>query len=340
MSKIQESITIAAPPSQVWGILMDLKSWPEWNTFVASIEVQPPHTELAVGSKQSITINKAQTYTNVVSVLNPDKELRWNGSILTPIIFDTEHWCSLEAVEDGKSTRFTQGERFSGVLAPVVAAMGKLNELREGYIDHFLGSVEKDGQYRSAITVEVCAIRDLFTLNANRRTTKSTSSPISAPQSSTPSTTLSAYVSEDRATETSPIPLQSCCGQKLTPSHGIAETSDPVSMLSLSSLSDWDSSNMLDPWNASLDGSLPDGLLHGPQDLTGTWDLAPNLGTYDLASMAIPTFDDPLSAADSFDLGGLFNDIDIGQIHMLDSWSPGDVTASEPHDSEKQPKRP
>ncbi|KAF5243373.1 hypothetical protein FANTH_8194 [Fusarium anthophilum] len=85
-------------------------------------------------SKQTITIDETQSYTNVVSVLQPEKELRWNGSILTPIIFDTEHWCCLEAVEEGRSTRFTQGERFSGILAPIAAAAGKLNELQEGYV--------------------------------------------------------------------------------------------------------------------------------------------------------------------------------------------------------------
>ncbi|RBR16184.1 hypothetical protein FVER53590_25685 [Fusarium verticillioides] len=113
---------------------MDLKSWPKWNTFVTSIEVQAPHDKLAVGSKQTITIDETQSYTNVVSVLQPEKELRWNGSILTPVIFDTEHWCYLEAVEEGRSTRFTQGERSSGILAPIAAAAGKLNELQEGYV--------------------------------------------------------------------------------------------------------------------------------------------------------------------------------------------------------------
>ncbi|KAF5710353.1 polyketide cyclase dehydrase [Fusarium mundagurra] len=134
MREIQESIIIAAPPSQVWSVLMDLESWSKWNTFVTSIEVQPPQTELAVGSKQTITIENTQTYTNVVSALQPEKELRWNGSILTPIIFDTEHWCLLEAVENERSTRFTQGERFSGILAPIAAAAGKLNELQQGYV--------------------------------------------------------------------------------------------------------------------------------------------------------------------------------------------------------------
>jgi hypothetical protein len=136
MSKIEESIIISAPPAKVWSVLMDLESWPQWNTFVTSIEVQPPHTQLSVGSKQTITIKNSQTYTNTASVVNPGKELRWNGrSILTPALFDTEHWCLLEEVDgEGVSTRFLQGERFSGILSPIIGGMGKLEELREGYV--------------------------------------------------------------------------------------------------------------------------------------------------------------------------------------------------------------
>ncbi|KAI8722793.1 hypothetical protein NCS52_00424200 [Fusarium sp. LHS14.1] len=135
MPQIQESIIIAASPARIWEVLMDLEAWPKWNTFVTSIKVQPPHAELCIGSQQTIEINKSQSYTNTVLVLEPEKELRWHGSILTPIFFNAEHWCLLEPVEGNEeSTRFTQGERFSGILAPVVGAMGKLDELREGYV--------------------------------------------------------------------------------------------------------------------------------------------------------------------------------------------------------------
>lgn len=144
MREVEESIVIAAPPSRVWSCLADLGSWPSWNTFVTSIKVQPPHSGLAVGSKQLITISPSpsnnaasESYTNVISTLTPERELRWNGVIGHAFIFDTEHWCKLEPVpnEDGlpEHTRFTQGERISGLLAPVVEAMGKLEELRSGY---------------------------------------------------------------------------------------------------------------------------------------------------------------------------------------------------------------
>lgn len=134
MLEVQESILIAASPAKVWQKLMDLKSWSEWNTFVTFIEVQAPHTELCIGSKQTIMINKSQSYTNTVSVLDIEKELRWNGNILMAAFFNTEHWCRLEPIAgDKEATRFIQGERFSGILAPVVGAMGKLDDLRKGY---------------------------------------------------------------------------------------------------------------------------------------------------------------------------------------------------------------
>lgn len=124
---------------------MDTASWPEWNTFVTSIEVQPPHSQLTVGSTQLITIvpdpDRApapQSYTNTISTLLPERELRWNGSVGHAIIFNTEHWCKLEPVVDAEgqstSTRFIQGERITGLLAPIVKAMGKLEQLRLGYL--------------------------------------------------------------------------------------------------------------------------------------------------------------------------------------------------------------
>jgi hypothetical protein len=93
---------------------------------------------------------------------------------------------------------------------------------------------------------------------------------------------------------------------------------------------------VLDPWNPSVLDSLPETFLQGPQSLTEPWNLAPNLG---LDPMAIPTFDDPLSTVGPFDAGSLFNDIDIGQIHLPDDWVVGDLTMNESHDPETKPNQ-
>jgi hypothetical protein len=47
--------------------------------------------------------------------VEPGRELRWIGRVLIPGIFDGEHGFLLEPTAAGH-TRFTQMERFSGVL--------------------------------------------------------------------------------------------------------------------------------------------------------------------------------------------------------------------------------
>lgn len=143
MTLIEESILINAPPAQVWATLVDLASWSEWNTFIVSIQVQPPSTKIEVGSSQQITIQpdgsrKTETYSNVTSVFTPERELRWKGNIMADFVFNTVHWCTLESITDeqgvvGAYTKFTQGEAFGGVLSPIVVLSGKATQLSSGY---------------------------------------------------------------------------------------------------------------------------------------------------------------------------------------------------------------
>lgn len=160
-------------------------------------------------------------------------------------------------------------------------------------------------------------------------------SPISRGKSSTPSTTLPPPESEHRATEIAPAPLHSDYTESLAPSHHGAETVGTVSALSLSSLNDWPSGDMLNPWTTPLEGPLPDPLLQYTQDLTGTWDLVPSIGTNEQAYMTIPTLDDPLSTIDSFGLGDLFSEPGAGQMIMLNNWNPLDFTTMDYYDPEQ-----
>ena len=141
MAAIQESILIAAPINKVWAKLISVDSWSEWNSFVTSICIHSPNDCLIVGSKQTITItpdkaSKPESYTNVVTVFKPDYEFWWKGTILNGVLFETDHWCRVQPVEqpDGRKwTEFTQGEAFSGIMSPLVRWLGKDETLRKGY---------------------------------------------------------------------------------------------------------------------------------------------------------------------------------------------------------------
>lgn len=55
-----------------------------------------------------------------VLVAQPEKEFRWKGKILINGLFDGEHYFLMKPTESG--TRFSQGEKFSGILVPLFSS--------------------------------------------------------------------------------------------------------------------------------------------------------------------------------------------------------------------------
>jgi hypothetical protein len=55
------------------------------------------------------------TFKPTVLKVENERELRWFGRLLLPGLFDGEHIFRIEALADGR-TRFTQAERFTGIL--------------------------------------------------------------------------------------------------------------------------------------------------------------------------------------------------------------------------------
>jgi hypothetical protein len=74
-----------------------------------TISIQPPG-----GSS-----GKGMTFRPTVLVAEPGRELRWMGRLLLPGIFDGEHYFQIEPLGSG-SVRFVHGERFSGLLVPLL----------------------------------------------------------------------------------------------------------------------------------------------------------------------------------------------------------------------------
>lgn len=112
--QISHTIEIAASPEEVWAIVSDTASFPAWNPFIRKLE-----GELRTGAKLAVTIeppgHRSSNFRPVVLAAQPARELRWIGRVLIPWIFDGEHRLLLEPTASG-GTRFTQDERFSGIL--------------------------------------------------------------------------------------------------------------------------------------------------------------------------------------------------------------------------------
>jgi hypothetical protein len=117
--QITTEIDIAADPEAVWAVLTDLGAYPDWNPFVVEAEADGP---LAVGAELRVRLSPPQgraiTIRPQVTELEPGQAFEWHGRIVVPGLFDG--WHRFELQPAGAGTRFTHGERFRGVLVPLL----------------------------------------------------------------------------------------------------------------------------------------------------------------------------------------------------------------------------
>lgn len=131
MPTIETQIVIEAPASKVWAILTDFPAMPAWNPFIRKISGSP-----TPGGHLTVQIEppgqSAMTFKPTVLVAAPDAELRWLGTVMGRWIFAGEHYFILEPIGP-RTTRFTHGERFSGLLAPLLMRGRTLAATKQGF---------------------------------------------------------------------------------------------------------------------------------------------------------------------------------------------------------------
>ena len=115
---IGTTIEIAAPAERVWAILTDFPSYPQWNPFITRLS-----GEAKAGTRLDIYLQPpgggGMGFRPVVLRAQPNRELRWLGRVWLPGIFDGEHWLILTPLGESR-VRLEHGERFSGLLAPII----------------------------------------------------------------------------------------------------------------------------------------------------------------------------------------------------------------------------
>lgn len=127
--EIFTEILIEAQPQKVWEILTDFENYPEWNSFVKSIE-----GNVKVGNIISVRIEPPNgnglTFKPVVVAYEPQKELRWLGKFFIKGVFDGEHQFKLIDNKNGTTT-FIQSETFTGILVSLFK--NNLNNTKTGF---------------------------------------------------------------------------------------------------------------------------------------------------------------------------------------------------------------
>ncbi|MCH8207186.1 MAG: SRPBCC domain-containing protein [Chloroflexi bacterium] len=131
MKQISSEIEINASPERVWQVLTDFPALPDWNPFIRSAE-----GDLNVGDRLKVYIKASKgmgmSFKPTVLRAEPNRELRWIGRLLMPGLMDGEHSFIIEPLE-GNHVRFVQSESFTGVLVPLMSAMGVFKNALIGF---------------------------------------------------------------------------------------------------------------------------------------------------------------------------------------------------------------
>jgi hypothetical protein len=122
MRDVETSVEIEARPEQVWDVLTDTASYPDWNPFIRKLD-----GDLRVGERIHVQLQppggRAFSLKPTLRVVDAPRELRWLGRFGLPRIFDGEHRFVIEPLDGGTRSRFVHGESFRGVLVPFVGSL-------------------------------------------------------------------------------------------------------------------------------------------------------------------------------------------------------------------------
>jgi hypothetical protein len=117
--RIETTAHLDARANEVWAVLTDFPAYGEWNPFITEISGLLAEDErLAVVSVQGS--GKPLAFKPRVLRVSPARQIRWLGRLGPGGLFDGEHYFVLEPQPDG-STALTHGERFTGILVPLMA---------------------------------------------------------------------------------------------------------------------------------------------------------------------------------------------------------------------------
>ncbi len=121
MKEIRTEIVIEASPEQIWRVVTDFKTYPQWNPFITEITGEGS-VRSTIRIRVRLSEKRMMTFRPKIFRFTANRELRWIGRLIVPGLFDGEHQFVLEAISPGR-TRFVHCERFNGLLVPILWGM-------------------------------------------------------------------------------------------------------------------------------------------------------------------------------------------------------------------------
>ena len=140
MTAFRASIQIQASARDVWKVLTDASTWPEWNTTVDGID-----GVIARGAKITVhaKISPGRAFPVTVVELIAPRRMVWEGGM--PLgLFRGERSFTVQDRGEGR-VEFAMNEVFSGLLAPLITrSMPDLQPSFDKFATGLKGRVESD----------------------------------------------------------------------------------------------------------------------------------------------------------------------------------------------------
>ncbi len=115
-----DSIEIEAPVHRVWGILVDVGRYGEWNPFTTRVD-----TSLEVGSPVDLYVTLGPfklKQPELIQDVVPPRLLAWGMVMGAYWLLETRREQRLESLGDARC-RYTTTDAFTGVLTPLVVLL-------------------------------------------------------------------------------------------------------------------------------------------------------------------------------------------------------------------------
>jgi len=116
--KVDTEIEIDGTVDEVWKTLTSLNDYSDWNPSITSISGEFKEGSF-IDATFALPFSKSMTINLEIQGIDNGKSVSFVSKILEPKIFDSIHSLRVEKTESG-NVRFSQGEKFSGLLLYLV----------------------------------------------------------------------------------------------------------------------------------------------------------------------------------------------------------------------------
>jgi hypothetical protein len=134
---IETKVHIAASPEEVIARLVDCDGFPSWSTFIRKMAVISDHKEVVQGCRLAVEIDlkgdgQSREFKPMV-IAKSGQELRWVGTLGAAALLRGEHYFTASPGAAGDGCDLVHGETMTGLLCPLMAAMGMMADTTAGF---------------------------------------------------------------------------------------------------------------------------------------------------------------------------------------------------------------